>query len=87
MCQPFSEYHKVSVPCRPPQYSFSLFDHRMAEIFRDFLQDIVNIVKQRHGAHLTQYCAGDKIEKIEMGGTCCKYGGRDRCAQGFGGET
>ena len=31
--------------------------------------------------------AGDKIEKIEMGGTCCTYGGRERCAQGFGGET
>ena len=34
-----------------------------------------------------QYCAGDKIEKIEMGGTCGTYGGRERCAQGFGGET
>ena len=28
-----------------------------------------------------------KIEKIEMGGTCCTYGGRERCAQGFGGQT
>ena len=27
------------------------------------------------------------IEKIEMGGTCGTYGGRERCAQGFGGET
>ena len=36
---------------------------------------------------LTQYCASDKIEKIEMGGTCGTYGGRERCAQGFGGET
>ena len=34
---------------------------------------------------LTQYCAGDKIEEIEMGGTCCTYGGRERCAKGFGG--
>ena len=24
---------------------------------------------------------------IKMGGTCCTYGGRERCAQGFGGET
>ena len=24
---------------------------------------------------------------IEMGGTCCTYGGRERCAQGFGGEN
>ena len=36
---------------------------------------------------LTQYCAGDKIEKNGMGGACGTYGGRERCAQGFGGET
>ena len=36
---------------------------------------------------LPQYCAGDKIEKNEMGGACGTYGGRERCAQGFGGET
>ena len=36
---------------------------------------------------ITQYCPGDKIEKIEMGGTCGTYGGREGCAQGFGGET
>ena len=28
-----------------------------------------------------------KMEKIEMGGTCGTYGGRQRCAQGFGGES
>ena len=38
------------------------------------------------GALLTQYSAGDKIEKNEMGGACGTYGGRERCAQGFGGE-
>ena len=36
---------------------------------------------------LTEYCAGDKIEEIEMGGTCCTYGEWERWAQGFGGET
>ena len=36
---------------------------------------------------LTQYCAGDKIEKNEMGGACGAYGGGKRCAQGSGGET
>ena len=36
---------------------------------------------------LTQYCVVDKIEKNEMGGACGTYGGRERCAQGFGGET
>ena len=34
---------------------------------------------------LTQYGAGDKIEMNEMGGACGTYGGRERCAQGFGG--
>ena len=34
----------------------------------------------------THYSAGDKIEKNEMGGACGTYGGRERCAQGFGGE-
>jgi hypothetical protein len=36
---------------------------------------------------LTQHRAGDKIEKIEMGGACSTYGGRERCVQGSGGET
>ena len=35
----------------------------------------------------SQYCAGDKIEKNEMGGACGRYEGRERCAQGFGGQT
>jgi len=37
-------------------------------------------------ARLTQYNAGDKIEKNEMGGTCSMYG-EEKCLQGFGGET
>ena len=40
-----------------------------------------------YSALVTQYCADDKIEKNEMGGACDTYGGRERCAQGFGGET
>ena len=36
---------------------------------------------------LTQYCAGGKIEKNEMGGACGAYGGGERCAQGSSGET
>jgi len=36
---------------------------------------------------LTQYCAGGKIEKNEMGGAYGAYGGGERCAQGSGGET
>ena len=36
---------------------------------------------------LTQYCAGGKIEKNEMGGACGTYGGGERCSQGSSGET
>ena len=36
---------------------------------------------------LSQYCAGGKIEKNEMGGACGAYGGGERCAQGSGWET
>ena len=35
----------------------------------------------------TEYCAGGKIEKNEMGGACGAYGGGERAAQGSGGET
>jgi hypothetical protein len=36
--------------------------------------------------HITQYCAGGKIKKNEMGWACGAYGGGESCAQGFGGE-
>ena len=32
-----------------------------------------------------QYCAGDKIEKNEMGGACGTYGRQKMGIQGFGG--
>jgi hypothetical protein len=32
-------------------------------------------------------CAGDKIEKNEMGEACSAVGGGERGVQGFGGET
>ena len=37
-------------------------------------------------ALLTKYL-GDQIEKNELGGACGRYGGDERCIQGFGGET
>ena len=36
---------------------------------------------------VTQYCAGGKTEKNEMGVACGAYDGGERCAQGSGGET
>jgi hypothetical protein len=35
--------------------------------------------------YITQYCAGGKIEKNEMGRACGAYGGGERCARGVGG--
>jgi hypothetical protein len=36
---------------------------------------------------LTQYCAGGKIKKNDMGWACGAYRGGERCAQGVGGEA
>jgi hypothetical protein len=36
---------------------------------------------------LTQYFAGGKIEKNEMGGACGTHGRGERCAQVVGGEA
>ena len=53
---------------------------------KDYIK--VNIPSRKWiNVFLTQYCASDKIEKNEMGGVCGMYGGRERCAQGLGGET
>jgi hypothetical protein len=30
---------------------------------------------------------GDQIGKNKMGSLCSRYGGEERCIQGFGGET
>ena len=35
----------------------------------------------------TEYCAGGKIEKNEMGGACGMYGGGESNVQGSGEET
>ena len=43
--------------------------------------------EELNSLYSTQYCAGYKMEKNEMGRACGTYGGRERCAQGFGGET
>jgi len=37
--------------------------------------------------YLTEYCAGGKIEKNEMGGARGSYGGGERGAQVSGGKT
>jgi hypothetical protein len=36
---------------------------------------------------LTRYNTGDQIKKNMVDGACSMYGGRERCMQGFVGET
>jgi len=34
-----------------------------------------------------QTFSGDQIEKNDMRGACSTFGGKEKCIQGFGGET
>ena len=65
--------------------------------YRSWFQDLINgwtmpetmlknkVMYRQFNVLLTQYCAGGKIEKNEVGGACGAYGGGERCAQGSGG--
>jgi len=46
------------------------------------LQSILHLCRQ---GRVTEYCAGGKIEKNEIGGACGAYGGGERGAQDSGG--
>jgi len=43
--------------------------------------------EERYVVFLNQHCAGDQIEKNEIGAACSAYGGGERRVQGFVGET
>jgi hypothetical protein len=43
--------------------------------------------RKLHNEELTQYFAGGKIKKNEMGRACGAYGRGERCAQVIGGEA
>ena len=66
-------------------------EHRLRVLRRIFgpnRDGVTGEWRKLHNEELNDlYCAGDKIEKNEMGGACGTYGGRERCTQGFGGET
>jgi hypothetical protein len=53
----------------------------------NFVRNISHPKKKWGPVFLTQYCAGGKIVKNGMGGTCGEYWGGKRCAQGVGGKT
>jgi hypothetical protein len=44
-------------------------------------------LREEHRLRLSEDCAGDKIKKNEIGRASSRYGGGERCVQGFGGET
>ena len=76
------------IPTGGHKYIYGLF---YLHIFLSSLDTVAAAVRIRLSrspkTRLTQYCAGGKIEKNEMGGACAAYGGGERCAQGSGWET
>jgi hypothetical protein len=72
----------------PPSESrfFSMRAGRRADMRNQIVAFSIFTNKPKNTVH-TQYCAGDKIKKNEMGGACSAYGGGERCVQDFGGET
>ena len=75
-----SQVHRFSVT--PHLCSF-----RFASNERNVTLYYIHKVRHTRSVLLTEYCAGGKIEKNEMGGACGAYGGGERGAQDFGGET
>jgi len=64
-----------------------VFENRVLRVFGSKRDEVTEEWRKLHNEELTQYCAGGKIEKNEMGGACGAYGGGARCAQGSSGET
>ena len=75
------------------EHSLKVFENRvLRRIFGPKRDGVTGECRKLHNEELNDLYSspnigGDKIEKNEMGGACCTYGGRERCAQGFGGET
>jgi hypothetical protein len=64
------------------------FENRvLRRVFGAKRDEVIGEWRKLHNEELTQYCAGDKIKKNEMGGACSMDGGGESCVQGFGGET
>jgi hypothetical protein len=67
----FQSYTAVYIRCHSPDYiNFNI--HRLGEILTANSNS-----RHRFSILLTQYCAGDKIEKNEVGGACSAYGGEE----------
>jgi hypothetical protein len=60
----------------------------LRRIFGPNRDEVTGEWRKLHNEELvTQYCAGDKIDKNGMGGACSAYGEGKRRVQSFGGET
>jgi hypothetical protein len=63
----------------------SVFENRVLRRIFGLKKDKVTVEwRKLHNEELnelysTKYCSGDQLEKNEMGGTCRKYGGEQRC--------
>ena len=71
-----------------------MFENRvLRRIFGPKRDEVTGDWRKLHNEELNDlYCSPNnvrliKIEKIEMGGECNKYGGEERSIQGFGRET
>ena len=69
-----------------------MFENRvLRRIFGPKRKGVTGQWRKLHNEELNDlYCSSNivrLIKKNEMGGACGTYGGRESCAQGFGGET
>jgi len=92
-------YRTIILPvvlCGCETWSLTLREERRLRVFENRVlrrvfgpkrDEVTGEWRKLHNEELTEYCAGGKIEKNEMGGACGAYGGGERGVQGSGGET
>ena len=66
---------------------FGSTDHHQVTFIKLRIKCVYCVCIAQWSVLLTEYCAGGKIEKNEMGGACGAYGAGERGVQGSGGET
>ena len=75
------------------EHRLTVFENRaLRRIFGPKRDGVTGDWRTLHNAELNDLYSSPNIVRViksknEMGGTRGKYGGKERCAQGFGGET